>query len=832
MAGSSILSPAFVPQGGTTRRQVPRERRPFPGYSKNKKDMKAFIPLILCLLLELAFVTSPIAGKGAQSTPVLNEEQLTSIPEIMNREIRAGRIPGAVLLIGNQEEILYRKAFGHRALIPNKLPMTVDTIFDLASLTKVIATTTAVMQLVEKSKLSLEDPVSKYWPEFKAGGKEQITVCDLLTHYSGLRAGLDLRSNGSGYEAVLKMIVAEKPLCPPKTRLIYSDINFQILGELVRRISGQSLDTYCSEYIFVPLKMKDTGFNPPPALHTRIAPTQFQNKGNGKMLRGEVHDPTAYCMGGVGGHAGLFATADDLSLFAQMLLHGGSTRGATILSPSTIKKMTTPQSPPDNGILRGLGWDIGSPFASNGSGWIPVGSYGHAGFTGTSICIDPITRIYIILLTNRVHPNGKGDVQSLRKQIATLVTTAFGSNLAEQSLSSQPLLTGYNEPMKQDQERSALNGNVQTGIDVLKTEKFASLAGLRIGLITNHSGIDSTGQRTLDLLHQASNLKLTAIFSPEHGLFGEMDEYIPSSTETSVGLPVYSLYGKVKLPTEEMLRGLDAIVFDIQDAGARFYTYITTMGYAMEAAAKKGIAFYILDRPNPITASYVQGPVLASSLQSFTGYFPLPIRHGMTAGELAEMFNAERKIGAKLRVIKMGGYKRTHWYDETGLTWVKLSPNLRTLTQAVLYPGVALVEGSNISVGRGTDSPFELLGAPWIDGKELAAFLNNREIQGVRFEPADFIPKASRYKNEACQGVRVFLMDRRKLDSPALGIEIISALHRLYPKDFHLDKTLEMIGSQEVLQAVKAVQDPNAIVQNWQAPLEEFCKLRSTYLLY
>jgi uncharacterized protein YbbC (DUF1343 family) len=281
-----------------------------------------------------------------------------------------------------------------------------------------------------------------------------------------------------------------------------------------------------------------------------------------------------------------------------------------------------------------------------------------------------------------------------------------------------------------------------------------------------------------------------------------------------------------------MLNGLDAIVFDIQDAGVRFYTYITTMGYTMEAAAKKGIPFYVLDRPNPITGSLVQGPVIDRDLKSFVGYFPLPVRHGMTVGELAEMFNNENKMGVKLHVIKIRGYRRTDWYDETGLLWVNPSPNLRTLTQAILYPGVGMVEGANVSVGRGTSMPFELLGSPWINAKELAAYLNNRKIQGVRFMPVDFTPESSRFKNLLCHGVQIILMDRQALDSPALGVEIASALHRLYPKDFELDKTLPLIGAREVLQAIKDGHDPNSIVLNWQDPLEEFRKLRSKYLLY
>jgi uncharacterized protein YbbC (DUF1343 family) len=281
-----------------------------------------------------------------------------------------------------------------------------------------------------------------------------------------------------------------------------------------------------------------------------------------------------------------------------------------------------------------------------------------------------------------------------------------------------------------------------------------------------------------------------------------------------------------------MLNGLDAFVFDIQDAGVRFYTYVTTMAYAMEASAKKGIAFYVLDRPNPLTGSVVQGPVMDRDLRSFVGYFPMPIRHGMTVAELASMFNAENQIGVKLEVIKMRGYQRSDWYDETGLLWVNPSPNLRTLTEAILYPGVAMVEGANVSVGRGTETPFELLGAPWMKAKELAEYLNRRKIQGVRFIPLNFIPKSSRFENQLCHGIQIVLTDRQALDSPALGVEIASALYRLYPNDFQIDKTLPLIGSYEVLQAIKEGQDPNAIVLNWQASLEQFCKLRSKYLLY
>ncbi len=785
------------------------------------------LSLMLCILFEF-FVTN-VPFTRSEDLQGLSKKQMAPISEIVQDAIRTDKIPGAVILIGNHNRVVYRRAFGYRELEPEKLPMTVDTIFDLASLTKVVATTTAIMRLAEAGKLSVEDEVVKYWPEFGANGKERITIRQLLTHYSGLRPDLNLGSEWSGYDTALSMIAAEKPVLPPGTRFIYSDINFEILGEIVRRISGQPLDVYCAEHIFKPLGMKDTGFKPSPSLIRRIAPTQYIH---GKMLKGVVHDPTAYNMGGVAGHAGLFSTASDLSIFAQMLLNGGVIKGVRVLSSATVEKMTTPQSPPHMLPLRGFGWDIGSPFASNRDELLPAGSYSHTGFTGTGIWIDPVSRTYVIILTNQVHPYGKGDAGPLRDQIISLIAENLGSISEGDVLATRPSLTEYYDQMKDSLAQKSINGKLQTGIDVLAAENFAPLSGLRIGLITNHSGIDSAGRSTLELLHRAPGVKLTAIFSPEHGLTGDKESTISSSTEPITGLPVYSLYSYTKRPTEKMLDGLDALVFDIQDVGVRFYTYITTMGYAMEAAAKRGIPFYVLDRPNPIKGSIVQGPVMDWDFKSFTGYFPLPIRYGMTVGELAVMFNAENNIGAKLHVIRMLDYKRNYWYDETGLQWMNPSPNLHSLTEAILYSGVGLVEGANVSVGRGTDTPFELLGAPWINARELAVYLNGRKIRGVEFIPVDFTPSDSLFRNQLCHGVRIILLDRNALDSPALGIEIASALYRLYPNDFQIDKILDLIGSHQVFNAIKDGRDPNSIALQWQAQLEQFRNLRSKYLLY
>jgi uncharacterized protein YbbC (DUF1343 family)/CubicO group peptidase (beta-lactamase class C family) len=771
---------------------------------------------------------------GAATGPVTaTPTKLAAIAPAIQHAIEERKIPGAVVLIGNGGHIVYRRAFGSRALVPRPVPMRVDTIFDLASLTKVVATTTAVMQLLDQGKLRLEDPVANYWPEFSANGKDQITVRELMTHYSGLPPDLELQPAWSGYQTAVRMIEQTAPIVPPGTRFIYSDINYETLGELVRRLSSQTLDEYAAQHIFKPLGMKSTRFLPPSSLRLRIAPTQYENGTSGPMLWGVVHDPTARDMGGVAGHAGLFSTADDLAVFAQMLLDSGKFGGTSILSPLSVEKMTTPQTLPAKMAVRGLGWDIDSAFSSNRGDLFPVGSYGHTGFTGTSLWIDPFSKTYVILLTNAVHPEGKGNVIALRTEIANIAAAAFGRMATAQELADRPTLTSYNELLNSYRTPAPAVGKATTGLDVLEAQNFAPLQGLRVGLITNHSGRDAAGHRTIDLLAAAPGVKLVAIFSPEHGLLGTADERVASTHDPATGLPVYSLYGDTERPTDQMLAGIDALAYDIQDAGVRFYTFVTTLGYTLEAAGRKNLAYFVMDRPNPIGGFNVEGPMLDTDLRSFVAYFPMPVRHGMTVGELAEMFNQEEHLGVKLTVIKMGDWHRMDWFDETGLQWVNPSPNLRNLTETTLYPGVGMIEGANVSVGRGTDTPFEVVGAPWMDSNRLAAYLNARRIQGVRFSPVDFTPSSDRFKGQVCHGVQLDLVDRDALDSPELGAEMASALFKLFPKDFQLDKTLGLVGSRAVLNGIREGRDPRRLAYDWeQNQLQAFRRERSHYLLY
>jgi uncharacterized protein YbbC (DUF1343 family)/CubicO group peptidase (beta-lactamase class C family) len=762
------------------------------------------------------------------------QQSFADVDAIVQQALDQGKMPGAVLLIGHNGKVVFRKAYGLRSLEPTREPMTVDTIFDMASLTKCIATATAITQLLETGRIKLNDPVAAYLPEFGQNGKEHITIRELVTHYSGLAPDLDLKQPWKGRDTAFSMIMTSRPEIPPGTRFVYSDINYEILGLLMERITGEPLNEYAAKHIFAPLGMYDTSVIPPASWLPRIAPTQYDEEN--VMLRGVVHDPTARRMGGVAGHAGLFSTVDDVSHYANDLMHGH-----TILSEAAVTKMTTPQQPASAASLRGIGWDIDSPFASNRGELLPIGSFGHTGFTGTSLWMDPVTDTYIILLTNSVHPRGHGSVISLRTRVASAVVHDLSLTVDEHERYRLSRITGYNESLMADRRLTVRNGSVKTGVDVLEQHAFRELHPdevhpVRIGLITNQTGIDTAGRRTIDVLSHAPGLKLSAIFSPEHGIAGALDTTaIGDSHDAATGVPVYSVYGDTdakRRPTAQALASVDVLVYDIQDAGVRFYTYETTLGYFLEAAAKTGKEIVVLDRPNPLGGSYVQGPVSDAGSESFVNYAQIPVRHGMTIGELARLDNGEHHIGAKLSVVPMEGWMRGDWFESTGIVWSNPSPNLRNLAEAVLYPGIGMIESANISVGRGTDTPFELVGAPWIDSASLASYLNERRIGGVRFVPVHFTPSSSAYANQPCGGVNILLTDRDSLDAPELGIEIASALQSLYPDKFQGAKISTLMHDAAALKSLLDGDDPRHINEYWQDADVQFETTRAPYLLY
>ena len=753
------------------------------------------------------------------------------LDEVIAESIQRKEIPGAVLWVGKlnaagQVEILHRKAYGNRALIPSVEAMTLDTVFDAASLTKVVATTSCLMKLFEEGKIRLNDPVTRYLPEFQRG-KSEITVRHLLTHYSGMRPDVDLKPAWSGYETGIRLALIDHPVAGPGESFLYSDINYLLLGEMVRRLSGKPLDAYAREIVFAPVGMNDTMFRPPERMRGRIAPTE-QLDGVGAPLRGVVHDPTARYMGGVAGHAGMFTTAADLARFAEMMLGEGSIAGKRLFSAAVVRKFTTPQSPADRMMIRGLGWDIDTRFTANRGELFPLGGFGHTGFTGTSMWMDPVSKTYVILLTNSVHPRVGAAISSLRSKVATVVAAEVGIELPGIHLS------GYNETMAGARRRVARNGEVLTGLDVLVKEKFARFAGKRVGLITNHTGFSRDERRNVDLLLEAG-VRLTAIFSPEHGITGVEDHENVGNTRDAAGIPVYSLYeGTNRRPSPEMLRNVDVLVFDIQDVGARFYTYLCTMLYAMEEAGKQKVRFLVLDRPNPLNGVQVEGPMLDPDLESFVGCYPLPLRHGMTLGEIARMAQSERGwSGPPVEVVKMEGWERGDWWDSTGLVWVNPSPNIRSWQAALLYPGVGMLEyWKDYSVGRGTDAPFEQVGADWMDGRRLAAYLNGRKIPGVRFYGTRFQPGASNFAGKTVGGVRLVITDRDQFSSGRLGLELAAALLRLFPGRGKLEINQKLIGNRSVMGALEQGEDPRVILEREGDRVTEFLGVRKKYLLY
>jgi uncharacterized protein YbbC (DUF1343 family)/CubicO group peptidase (beta-lactamase class C family) len=766
--------------------------------------------LLLCLVPALHAASFSAAG-------------LAKIDDAISQAVTDAKTYGAVFRM-EREDVNYEKSFGDRAILPQREPMTVDTVFDAASLTKVVATTSAVMKLVETGKLDVEKPVSNYLPEFRGNGKETITLRQLLTHTSGLRAGLPPQGDWQGKEGALRAACTEPLPVKPGTAYRYSDINFILLGFVVERVSGSTLNAFCAKEIFQPLKMKDTAFRSlEPGEVSRIAPTTVVG---GLPLRGVVHDPTARRMGGVAGHAGVFTTTADLGRFTRMMLNGGELDGVRLFKAETVKAMTSVQTPP--GLpRRGFGWDIDSPYAGPRGEIFPIGSYGHTGWTGTRLWLDPFSKTSTIFLSNRNHPDEEGNVIPLQRELGTLAAQAvegFDFTKVEGALPPDPPKPAITRV--ENKKSPVLNG-----IDVLKRDGFRQLRGRKVGLITNHTGIDSERHSTIDLLHAAPEVKLVALFAPEHGIRGELDqEKIGDTVDEKTGVPVFSLYGERRTPSAEQLKGIDTLVFDIQDIGCRFYTYISTMANCLEAAGKAKLRFIVLDRVNPIGAT-VEGPVLTTE-RSFVAAHEIPLRHGMTVGELARLINAERKFGADLGVIRCEGGSPVRWFDETGLPWRDPSPNMRSVSAAALYPGVGLMEFCKVSVGRGTGTPFELLGAPYMDDLNLAAELNKAELKGIRFVPVRFTPTASVFKDQECRGVRLLLTDREVLRASDLGMLLATTLQRLHPDDLQLGGMKKLLGDAETLAAIRQGEALEKLREIRDRGLARFGERCAPHLLY
>lgn len=786
----------------------------------------------------LLVIATAIFATQVQSQQLKSQVTFDDVDRALTDAVAANQIPGAVLIVGHNGAVVHHHAYGNRAVDPAIEPMTEATIFDMASLSKCLSTATAVMQLYEQGKLQFDDPVAKYLPAFAINGKQAITVRQLLTHYSGLREDVVLTDVWQGKAEGIRRAMESVPYGPAGVTFKYSDINYITLGALVEKVSGQSLDVYAAEHIFKPLHMTHTTYLPPSSLIPQIAPTAHNDDlpmSHDELLRGVVHDPTTRRMGGVAGHAGVFSTAQDIALYAQALLDRLAGRPSTFpLTTETLRLMCEPEQPARGRYLRGFGWDIDSPFSRPRGTVFPVGSFGHTGFTGTSLWMDPRSDTYVVLLSNAIHPRGRPAISALRGKVATLSAQAL-------NLYDPAAVTG---------------GPVRSGIDVLEATQFQAIRSLalsqksplRLGLLTNNTGVNARGERTIDVLardlpRSVLNARLTTLFSPEHGIAGAEDkEGIGNAIDGATGLPILSLYGakpEDRRPKITDLEKLDALVVDLQDAGVRFYTYETVVGYFLEAAAQASNhpTIIVLDRPALISGVVVNGPVSDVGTDRYVSYMQEPTQHGLTLGEFARLVRQQKHLETPLTVVPLSNYQRGLWYDETGLPWVNPSPNLQTQQAATLYPGVAFLEFTNLSVGRGTDAPFEQIGAPWIatdaDAQRLAAHLTARKLTGVGIAATTFTPaKPYPFAGQTVHGLRFAVTDRERFDVAEFGLELLSALHAQYPAVFDLGKARGILLNDTTMAALTAGTDPRDIEAAWEPALQDFRARRAAAMLY
>ncbi len=750
-----------------------------------------------------------LPGDAGGPTLAFPEEYARAIDTVVTSSIDAGKLPGCVVAVGRHDGVAFLKAYGSRALLPERVPMTPDTVFDLASLTKPLATATSVMLLAERGTIDLDAPAARYFPELARNGKGTITVRQLLTHTSGLPADTPVSDFAHGRDEALRRIEEVALRAPPGERFLYSDVGYLALEEIVRRVTQTDYAAFTRASIFEPLGMHETGFLPDPALRARAAPTEQRD---GAWIVGDVHDPRAALLGGVAGHAGVFSTAADLSRYARMILGRGEVDGHRLLTPHAVDRMLARHDVPRG--LRALGWDVASPLSSNRGALLSPRAIGHGGYTGTAMWIDPDQDIFVVFLSNRVHPDGKGAVNPLVAQIDDLAVRAMTNPLPDATPAC-----------------GAPADHVLAGVDVLAQEDFRPLRGARVGLLTHGAARTSSGKTTADLLAHAPGVTLVRLFAPEHGLTADREGKLEGGIDPETSVPVVSLFGDSFAPPPESLADIDTLVVDLVDVGTRFYTYASTLHRAMIAAAEHELRVVVLDRPDPIDGVDVEGPPLASGVKSFVHHLSVPVRHGLTLGELALYMDATEHLGTRLTIVPVRGWRRSDMLDATGLAWANPSPNLRSVTEALLYPGVGLLEGTNLSVGRGTDTPFEVVGAPWMDADAAARALAQEHLGGVAFAATTFTPHASLYTDKPCRGLRLTVTDRSAFDPLRTGFAIARTLARLSP-EWHADDLERVVGNPDVVAAVRAQKSLDEIEALTRDDVSAFLERRKKVLLY
>ncbi len=759
---------------------------------------------------------------------------LDRIDALVEQGIADGDFPGGVVAVGRGNKIGFIRAYGDRQTEPTVEKCTIDTVYDLASVTKVTATAISTAILVERGLIDYEDKISKFFPEFAQNGKEDVTVRDCITHVSGLTPDNSIKDYiGFNRDEILANICKLGLRTPRGEAFAYSDVGFITMGYVIEKVTGMSEDEFVRQNIYLPLGMVDTGYNPNDEQKRRAAPAEKRTPEDKDWIKGEVHDPRAYEMKGIAGHAGNFSTAPDLAILASMLIGRGTYTPASgaepvqIMKPETFDKMIAPVVVPRG--IRSRGWDKRSPYSGNRAVLMSPSAIGHSGFTGTSYWIDPDMDLFVIFLGNRLHPDGKGGYVGMCGKIGQIALDSIREPIDSESAKAYVQKSTYRSPNAVSEFKP---GATLAGVDVLARDGYELLKGKKVGLLTNQTGLLRDGKRIPKAMQDAG-VELVTLFSPEHGLYGALDQAeINDARDPETGLKVYSLYGEIRRPTPQMLDDLDVFVFDIQDVGVRFYTYISAMCSAMQACADSGKSFVVLDRPNPINGVDVDGPMLDAGRESYVAFFPMPIQHGMTVGEIALAFAHYYKLNLDLTVVPCENWKRDQYFDETGLAWVNPSPNMRSLDEALLYPGFGIPEFTNISVGRGTSSPFEVVGAPWIKADDLAQKLNAANLDGIAFVPIVYKPTASKYANERINGLRLVITDRDKLRSVRAGVAFMSRLAADYPDEWERGNANTLLLNDETLEAITAGKSIEEIAPLWNEGLERFKAFRANYLIY
>lgn len=747
---------------------------------------------------------APAPDAASADAPLL----LPDVARLVEAAIAAGRLPGAVVAIGDSRGTRYLHAFGDRSVVPTREVMTDDTIFDLASLTKPIATATAIGLLIEQGKLTLDTPVARHLPGFGSHGKGRITVLQLLLHAGGLPAVTPRKDFEQPRQAALRALRSVVPEQPADAAFRYSDTGYLVLGALVEAVCGMPLDQFLERHLFGPLDTQTLHFGVRDTLRPRTAPTEERDE---QPIRGDVHDPRAFRLGGVAGNAGLFGSARDISRFARLMLGRGRLDGRTVLAPQTVDSLTTSHRVGD--AVRTPGWDRHSPLSRLRGSLLSKRAFGHGGFTGTSLWIDPERDLFVVFLSNRVHPDGRGNVIKLIGEVTDAAVRDW--------MPRTPKLTC-----------DIAAGATLSGIDVLLRDDFAPLRGRRVGLVVNASSRTRAGARTIDVIADAKGIELRALFTPEHGLEAAAEGRIADGRDRRTGLPIHSLFGRTRKPTTAMLTDIDTLVFDLQDVGARFFTYMSTLLRLLEVGAERHLRVVVLDRPNPLGGLVVEGPVLDADIETFVNYHPLPVRHGMTAGELAQLLAAQRSLELELQVIWMDGYRRDFLFADTGLPWRAPSPNLPTQLSALLYPATALLESTNVSVGRGTLRPFEWIGAPWLSTEAVVGSLRSAGLPGLHFNAADRTPRRAVHRGRTSGGILLSVTDPRAFRAVRTGLAIAMALREHHADHWDNTDLPRMVGHHATTEGLSAGVSWDRLHSAWQPQLQAFQRARQAELHY